>query len=416
MVTDLTRRRVVITGMGCITPLGHDTATTWAAMREGRSGVAPITAFDARDLPARIAAEVKDFDPVAAVGRKEARRTSRSIQFALVAAAEAVAHGGLDIAAEGDDVGVIVACGIGGLEIIERAAHTYRDQGYRRISPFASTAMLADMSAGMIAMEYGARGPNFAVVSACASGGNAVGEAAEQIRRGDAVAMLAGGTEAGITGVGMAIFCAVQALSRRNDEPERASRPFDRDRDGFVAGEGAAVLLLEDLEHARARGATVHAELVGYGASADASHITQPEPGGRGARLCIERALRKAGRGPADVGYVNAHGTGTELNDAAESRALRAVFGEHIEHVPVSSTKSMTGHLIGAAGALEAMVCVLAIRDGFLPPTINLDNPDPECDLNHVAHVGRAAQPRLALSTSFGFGGHNSCLAVAAAD
>ncbi|GAC1342314.1 MAG: beta-ketoacyl-ACP synthase II [Candidatus Dormibacteria bacterium] len=416
MASEQAPRRVVITGMGCITPLGHDTATTWAALREGRSGVAAVTGVDAGELPSRNAAEVKDFDPVAAVGRKEARRTSRNIQFALVAAAEAVADSGLDIAAEGDDVGVIVASGVGGLEVIERAAYTYRDQGYRRISPFASTAMLADMAAGMIAMEYGARGPNFAVVSACASGGNAVGEAGEQIRRGDAVAMLAGGAEAALTGVGMGIFCAVQALSRRNDEPERASRPFDRDRDGFVAAEGAAVLLLEEREHALARGATIHAELVGYGASADASHITQPEPGGRGARLCIERALRKAGRGPADVDYVNAHGTGTQLNDAAESQALRTVLGEHTDRVPVSSTKSMTGHLLGAAGALEAMVCALAIRDHFLPPTINLDNPDPACSLNHVAKVGRNAQPRLALSTSFGFGGHNSCLAIAAAD
>ncbi|MDQ6747792.1 MAG: beta-ketoacyl-ACP synthase II [Candidatus Dormibacteraeota bacterium] len=416
MAPDQTPRRVVITGMGCITPLGHDAASTWAAMREGQSGVAPVRGFDASDLPSRIAAEVKDFDAVAAVGRKEARRTSRNIQFALVAAAEAVAHSGLDIAAEGDEVGVIVASGVGGFEVIERASYTYRDQGYRRISPFASTAMLADMAAGMIAMEYGARGPNFAVVSACASGGNSVGEAAETIKRGDAVAMLAGGTEAALTGVGMGIFCAVQALSRRNDAPERASRPFDRDRDGFVAAEGAAVLVLEEREHALARGATIHAELVGYGASADASHITQPEPEGRGARLCIERALRKAGRTAADVGYVNAHGTSTQLNDAAESHALRAVLGEHTSSIPVSSTKSMTGHLLGAAGALEAMVCVWAMRDQFLPPTINLENPDPECDLNHVALVGRAATPRLALSTSFGFGGHNSCLAIAAAD
>ena len=311
---------------------------------------------------------------------------------------------------------MIIASGVGGLAIAEKAVRAFDEGGYRRVSAFAAAGMLVDMPAGMVAADVGAKGPNFAIVSACASSAHAIGEAAEQIRRGDAVVALAGGTEGSITPVGMAMYCVIGALSRRNDDPAAGSRPFDRDRDGFVTGEGAAILVLEELGHARARGARIYGELVGYGATADAAHITQPDPSGRQAARCISLALARAGRSPGEVGYVNAHGTGTPLNDPAETRALKlALGGEAGSTVPVSSTKSMTGHLTGAAGALEAMITIMAIHDGFLPPTINLDHPDPECDLNHVAHVGRAAPGlALALSTSFGFGGHNACLAFAA--
>ncbi len=408
------RRRVAVTGLGCISPLGNDRRHTWQALCEGRSGIGPISLFDASDLPTRIAGEVKGFNPAATFGVAEARRTSRAIQLGMVAAREAVCDSALDIGPIGDEVAVLMASGVGGIEFVERASLAYRDRGYKRVSPYAATSMLVDMPAGMIATDVGARGPNFAIVSACASGAHAIGEAAEQIRRGDAVAALAGGTEGAITGVGMAMYCIIGALSRRNDEPERASRPFDRGRDGFVAAEGAAVLVLEDWDHAVGRGARVYAELAGYGATADAGHVTQPEAQGTGARRCVERALGRAGLSPADVGYVNAHGTGTPLNDVAETRAMHAVFGERATAVPMSSTKSMTGHLMGASGALEALVAVLAISEGFLPPTINLEDPDPECDLDYVPLTGRPALPAATLSTSFGFGGHNACLAFRA--
>ncbi len=410
------RVRVVVTGMGCLSPVGNDRPSTWTALREGRSGIAPITLFDPTGLPSRIIGEVKGFDAAAVLGIKEVRRTSRPVLLGVAAAREAVADSGLDIAPIADDVAVIVASGIGGMEVLERASVNYHERGHKAVSAYTAMAMLVDMPAGMIASDTGARGPNFAIVSACASGSHAIGEAAEQIRRGDAVAALAGGTEAAICGVGMASFGVMGALSRRNDEPERASRPFDRDRDGFVAAEGAAVLVLEEREHARARGARIYAELVGYGATADAGHPTQPDAEGRGSRRCMERALARAGCSPADVDYVNAHGTGTPLNDVAETRAMHAVFGDHAGRVPISSTKSMTGHLLGAAGALEALVAVMAIHDGFVPPTINLDNPDPLCDLDYVPHIGREQPVRLALSTSFGFGGHNACLGFAAHD
>ncbi len=408
------RVRVVVTGMGCLTPVGNDRPTTWTALCEGRSGIAPITLFDPTGLPSRIIGEVKGFDGVAVFGAKEARRTSRPVLLGIVAAREAVADSGLDIGPIADDVAVIVASGIGGMEVLERASVNYHERGHKAVSAYTAMAMLVDMPAGMIATDTGARGPNFAIVSACASGSHAIGEAAEQIRRGDAVAALAGGTEAAICGVGMAAFGVMGALSRRNDEPQRASRPFDLDRDGFVAAEGAAVLVLEEREHARARGARIYAELVGYGATADAGHPTQPDADGRGSRRCMERTLARARCSPVDVDYVNAHGTGTPLNDAAETLAMHAVFGDHASRVPISSTKSMTGHLLGAAGALEAIVAVMAVYDGVVPPTINLDTPDPRCDLDYVPHTGRELPVGVALSTSFGFGGHNACLAFAA--
>jgi len=408
------RVRVVVTGLGAISPIGNDRHATWQAAREGRSGIDHIELFDASPLPVRIAGEVKGFDAAEALGRKEARRSSRAIQYAMVAAREAAADSGLDIPAESEEVGVCLASGVGGLEVLERSVVTLINEGPRRVSPFTVPAMIADMPAGMVSIDLGAKGPNFAVVSACASGAHAIGEGAEWIRRGDAVAVIAGGTEGAVTPIGIATFAAMQALSTRNDEPQRASRPFDKGRDGFVMAEGAAVMVLEELSHAQARGATIYAEVAGYGATADASHITQPDGNGDGARRCMARALQRAGIEPSEIGYINAHGTSTSLNDVAETRAIRSVFGDAADAIPVSSTKSMTGHLLGAAGALEGFFSVMAIHDQYLPPTINLDEPDPECDLDYVPHVGRAASPRYVLSTSFGFGGHNACLVFAA--
>jgi 3-oxoacyl-[acyl-carrier-protein] synthase II len=386
---------------------------SWAAIRSGRSGIAGITHFDSSILPVHIAGEVKGFDAGAIFGGKEARRGTAHVHFAMAAAREAVNDSGLDIAAESADVGVLIASGIGGLEVIERATRTLDTEGVRRVSPFAAAMALVDMAPGMVAIDLGARGPNMAVVSACASGADAIGQAGSWIRQGDAVAVLAGGTEAGITATGIAMFAAARALSARNADPEHASRPFDRDRDGFVAAEGSAVFVLEEREHALARGATIYGELVGYAAAADAYHITAPDPSGAGAVLCVRRALERAGVRPEDIQYINAHGTGTPLNDLAETRAIKEVFGAAAYQVAISSSKSMTGHMLGAAGAFESMVTLLAMRDSFIPPTINLDNPDPECDLDYVPHTGRAADVRLAMSTSFGFGGHNACVVFA---
>jgi 3-oxoacyl-[acyl-carrier-protein] synthase II len=408
--------RVVITGVGAVTPLGLDAESSWQACRAGRSGIGPITLFDAAALPTRIAGEATGFDPEPIVGRKEVRRSARCTQMAISAAREAIEDSGLDVRSLAEQVGVLVASGVGGLEVLERASLALHQSGVRRVSPFTVPAMIADMPAGMLAIDSGAKGPNLAVVSACASGTHALGEAAEWIRRGDATAVLAGGTEASITNLGIGSFNAMQALSTRNDEPERASRPFDKDRDGFVMGEGAGVVVLESYEHARSRGARLYAELVGYGATADAGHITQPDENGDGARRCIVRALARAHRDAADVDYINAHGTGTPLNDSAETRAVKAALGDAASVIPMSSTKSMHGHLLGAAGAVEAILTVLAIRDEFMPPTINLDEPDPECDLDYVPNVGRHKRIDLALSTSYGFGGHNACLALARVD
>ncbi len=409
-MADTPRSRVVVTGIGMITPLGHSVAATWDAVRCGRSGVGPITHFDAAGFPSRIAGEVKQFDAAAVIGAKEARRMSRPILLAMAAAREAVADSRLEIAPMAAQVAVCIGSGIGGLDVIERATRVVDSAGPSRVSPFAAAAALVDMAPGMVAIDLGARGPNIAVVSACATGADAIGQGAGWIRRGDATAVLAGGTEAAVTATGMAIFGAARALSTRNSEPERASRPFDRERDGFVAAEGAAVLVLEERDHALARGAQVYGEVAGYSATADAHHITAPDPSAEGAVRCMRTALARAGLEPADVDYVNAHGTGTELNDVAETRAFKAVFGERAPTVPISSTKSMTGHLLGAAGAFEAIVTLLAMRDGFIPPTINLENPDPECDLDYVPQVGRAAPLHHTISTSFGFGGHNACL------
>lgn len=399
--------------MGAVSPVGNSAPESWESLRAGRGGIAPITHFDASKLPVRIAGEVKGFDAAALFGTKEARRGTPHVHFAMAAAREAVQHSGLDIAAESTDIGVLIASGIGGLEVIEKTTRVLDTEGARRVSPFAAAMALVDMAPGMVSIDLGARGPNMAVVSACASGADAIGQASNWVRQGDAVAVLAGGTEAGITSTGIAMFAAARALSARNDDPAHASRPFDRDRDGFVAAEGSAVLVLEEREHALARGATIYAELLGYAASADAYHITAPEPSGDGAIRCVRRALERAGLGVEDIQYINAHGTGTPLNDLAETRAFKAVFGEQAYKVPISSTKSMTGHMLGAAGVFEAMVTILAMCDGFLPPTINLENADPECDLDYVPNVGRAVDAQLAMTTSFGFGGHNACLVFA---
>jgi 3-oxoacyl-[acyl-carrier-protein] synthase II len=406
-------RRVVVTGMGAVSPVGSSAPASWESLRAGRGGIAPITHFDASRLPVRIAGEVKGFDAAATFGTKEARRGTPHVHYAMAAAREAALDSGLDIGAESTEIGVLIASGIGGLEVIENTTRILDAEGARRVSPFAAAMALVDMAPGMVSIDLGARGPNMAVVSACASGADAIGQASNWIRQGDVVAVLAGGTEAGITSTGIAMFAAARALSTRNDDPEHASRPFERDRDGFVAAEGSAVLVLEEREHAIARGATIHAELLGYAASADAYHITAPEPGGDGAIRCVRRALERAGVRPEDIEYINAHGTGTQLNDLAETRAIKQVFGDSAYLVPISSTKSMTGHMLGAAGVFEAMVTVLAMRDGFLPPTINLENPDPACDLDYVPNVGRAVNARLAMTTSFGFGGHNACLVFA---
>ncbi len=409
--------RVVVTGMGCLSPLGNNVATTWEAILEGRSGIGTITQFDASDLPVKIAGEVKGFDGDELIGRKQARRMSRFSQFAVAVTDEALTDSGLDLSEmDRDRVGVLIASGVGGLREIEEANHILEHQGHRRISPFVVPMMIGDMAAGNVAIHFDLRGPNFGLVSACASGAHAIGEAAEIIRRGDADVMVAGGSEACITPLAVASFVAARALSDSDADPCTVSRPFDRDRTGFVIAEGAAVLILESEAHARTRGAQVLAVVAGYGAGADAYHMTAPEPTGRGAVASMRRALDRAGLEPAELGYLNAHGTSTALNDRAEAGAVQQVFNSHSDHLPVSSTKSMTGHLLGAAGALESVVCVKAIGTGMIPPTINLDNPDEDCRLDHVTGGPRTVEVRSALNNSFGFGGHNASLVFTAAD
>ncbi len=403
--------RVAITGLGAVTPLGLDVPTTWQALLAGQSGIGPITHFDASAMRCQIAGELKGFEPEAAIGRKEARRTDRFVQMAIVAAQEALADADLTID-DGNrtEVGVMVGSGIGGIETLVEQINVLQTRGPDRVSPFLVPMFIVDLVAGEIAIRVGAQGPNYSIVSACSTSAHCIGEAAEVIRRGDAVAMLAGGSEAGVVPIGVAGFAAMRALSERNDAPERASRPFDAARDGFVMGEGAGVVVLEDLEYAQARGARIYGEVLGYGATDDAYHITAPSEGGEGAVRAMRIALKKARLEPGDVGYVHAHGTSTPLNDKLETQALKTVFGRAAYDVPVSSTKSMTGHLLGAAGAVEAIVCVLAIRDGKLPPTINYEHPDPECDLDYVPNVARERRVDVALTNSLGFGGHNCTL------
>ena len=404
------RRRVVITGLGTINPLGHDAAATWDAVHAGRSGAGPITLFDAAGYETRIAAEVKGLDPVALFGRKEARRMARMTQLALAAAGQALADTALGDGFDRARAGVVVGSGMGALDPIAEAAETLAARGPGRVSPFFVPMMLADTPAAIISIAHGLTGPNLAVYSACASGNSALGEAAAMIRRGAADLMLAGGTEACVLPLALAGFGVMGAISRRNDAPERASRPFDAGRDGFVVAEGAAVLVLEAREHALARGAHIYGELLGYGSSADAFHITTPHETGAGAAAAMAAALADAGLSPGDVDYVNAHGTSTPHNDRTETAAIKRVFGERAYALPVSSTKSMTGHLLGAAGALEAILCLLALRDGLIPPTINYEQPDPDCDLDYVPNVARPAALRVVMSNAFGLGGHNATL------
>jgi 3-oxoacyl-[acyl-carrier-protein] synthase II len=403
--------RVVVTGTGALTSLGHSTRETWEAVKAGRSGVRRIQAFDPSGSPSQVASELFDFKPETRLDRKDARRMSRFVQFAMVATREAIEESGLQITERNrDQVGVLVGSAIGGLEQIEEAHTILKERGPSRISPFTVPMMIADMGAGQISIALGARGPNFCTVSACASGAHAIGEAFEIIRRGDATAMIAGGSEACVTQLALAAFCAVRAVSTRKVEPSQASRPFDIERDGFVMGEGAGIVILEALDSALKRDAPILAEVVGYAATADASHITAPDPVGAGAAQAMKRTLEKARVAPSEVSYINAHGTATQLGDVAETLAVKDIFGEAAYRIPISSTKSMLGHLLGAAGSVEAVISVKAIQEGVAPPTINLDHPDPQCDLDYIPDGARELDIKLALSNSFGFGGHNASL------
>ena len=403
--------RVVVTGMGCISPLGNDLSSTWAALLQGESGVDQITHFDTSDFKTKIAAEVKGFNAREALGVKLARRTDRFTQLALVAADQAIKDSALDITDHNSDrIGVIFGTGIGGLGSLVSEGEKYLKKGPRRVSPFLIPMMLPDIAPGQIAIRFGIRGPNMAIVTACASGTNAIGEAAEVIKRGTSDVIIAGGTEAAIVTLAVAGFSVMDAISTRNEDPARASRPFDLNRDGFVIGEGAAALVLESFEHARSRGATIIAEIAGYASSNDAFHISAPAENGVGAAICMKLALEDSNLSPDKIDYINAHGTSTKLNDANETAAIKTVFGEYAYKIPVSSTKSMTGHLLGAAGALEATFCIMAMNKGIIPPTINYETPDPECDLDYVQNNARPASLEYVMSNSFGFGGHNACL------
>ncbi|MCL4535904.1 MAG: beta-ketoacyl-ACP synthase II [Bacteroidetes bacterium] len=409
-------RRVVVTGFGAITPLGLDANSTWEALITGKSGADYITKFDTSNIETKIAAEVKGFDPAQYIDRKEARRMDRYIQLAVAATAQAFQQANLKVdAGNADEIGVIIGSGIGGISTLSDQFKVFFDRGPSRVSPFLVTMMINNMAAGHTAIAFGLRGPNFAVVSACATGAHAIGEAYHTIRRGDAIAMIAGGSEAAVVPLGIAAFNNMRALSVRNDEPARASRPFDAERDGFVLGEGGCVLLLEDREYALRRGAEPLAEVVGYGASSDASHVTAPADGGAGAALAMRRALRSAGLEPGAIDYINAHGTSTQLNDKTETEAIKSVFGQLAYKIPVSSIKSMTGHLLAAAGSLEAFTCIQVIRTGIIPPTINYEHADPDCDLDYVPNVARKAGVDIAMSNSMGFGGHNVSLILARA-
>jgi 3-oxoacyl-[acyl-carrier-protein] synthase II len=410
----MSKRRIVITGMGAVTPLGLDVSTSWANLIAGKSGVSSITSWDASKYACRFAAQVKDFEPRKYFfNEKDARRADRYSQLAMASAKEAVKHGGLDPEQlQLDRVGVLVGSGIGGLESLGRQDEVLLTKGPGRVSPFMIPMMISNMAAGLISMEFGFAGPNFSVVTACATSNNCIGEAWRLIRDDEADVILAGGSEAACVPLGMSGFAAMRALSTRNDEPERASRPFDKDRDGFVLGEGAGVVIVEELEHAKKRGATILAELTGYGLTADAYHMTSPAPGGAGAVKAMQHTLKRAGLPVEKIDYINAHGTSTPVGDVAETEAIKAVFGAHAKKLAVSSTKSMTGHLLGAAGAAEIIFCIKAIEQNILPPTINLDNPDPACDLDYVPHKARETRIDTAMSNSFGFGGHNATLLV----
>ena len=409
METPAASRRVVVTGLGTVTSLGHDVETFWTNLLAGRCGIRRVTLFDPSEFACQIGAEVSNWDAAQHMDPKEARRNDRYTHFGFVAAKQAVKDAGLEMAGEdGDRVGVMIGSGIGGMFTYETQLRVLFERGPRKVSPFTIPSLIGNMCAGLVAIDIGARGPNFGLVSACATGTHAIGEAAHAIRRGDADVMIAGGSEAAITPFAYASFCAMKAMSTRNDSPQTASRPFDRNRDGFVMGEGAGVLVLESLAHAQARGARIYCELAGYAATCDAFHITQPDPEGKGLSMAMKRALASAAVAPEAVDYINAHGTSTPYNDKFETLAIKRVFGEHARKVAVSSTKSMTGHLLGAAGGIESIISVKTIQTGRIAPTINLEEPDPDCDLDYVPNEARAMQVRTVLSNNLGFGGQNA--------
>jgi 3-oxoacyl-[acyl-carrier-protein] synthase II len=412
MAENISDRRVVITGLGLVTPVGHTTHEVWQNLLAGKSGVEKITHFDASGYDCQIAAEVKNFDPTPHFpSPKEIRRTDRFSQFGIAAGHRALLDSGLDLAKENtDEIGVFIGSGIGGLSTTEEQHKVLLQKGPGRLSPFMIPMLILNIGSGLFSMYYKLRGPNLATCSACATSNHAIGEAWRTIKMGDASVMFAGGTEATIVTLGIGGFCAMRAMSTRNDEPHRASRPFDAGRDGFIMGEGAGVVVLEELGHAKARGAKIYCELVGYGNTADANHITSPAPEGEGAARCMKMALRNARLNPSDISYINAHGTSTPVGDVAETQAIKSVFGDHAKKLAVSSSKSMTGHMLGAAGGVEMAICALAIQNDAVPPTINLDNPDPECDLDYVPHTARQMKVEAIVNNSFGFGGHNATL------
>ncbi|MBB6217809.1 3-oxoacyl-[acyl-carrier-protein] synthase II [Anaerosolibacter carboniphilus] len=407
------KKRVVVTGIGAITPIGTGKDSFWTALKAGKSGIDKITKFDASEYDTQIAAEVKDFDPNVYIDKKEAKRMDRFTQFAVAASKMALEDAALNV----DEVdayrfGVVLGSGIGGIETLEREHEKLMTKGPGRVSPFFIPMMISNIGAGQVSMAFGAKGPNTTIVTACASSTNSIGEAFRIIQRGDADIMITGGAEASITPLSVAGFCSMKAMSTRNDDPAAASRPFDKDRDGFVMGEGAGILIVEELEHAIKRGANIYAEVVGYGMSADAYHITAPAPEGEGAARSMKNALNDANISPEDIDYINAHGTSTPYNDKFETMAIKSLFGDHAYKLAVSSTKSMTGHLLGAAGGIEAIACIMAINESFLPPTINYTTPDPECDLDYVANHGKERNVRYTLSNSLGFGGHNASIII----
>ncbi len=405
--------RVVVTGMGVVSPIGLTVDAFWEALIAGRGGAGPITRFDASSMEVRIAAELKGFDPSLYMDPKDIKRADPFVQYAMAAAKQAHAHAGLSQASvDPHRFGVIIGSGIGGITTLEAQHTVLMNKGPGRVSPFFVPMMIVDMASGAVSMEFGAKGSNYATVSACASGAHAIGESFRLVRDGDLDIVITGGAEAAITPLSMAGFASMKAVSPRNDDPGRASRPFDRDRDGFVMGEGAGVVVLESLDHARSRGAKVLCEVIGYGSTADAYHMTAPAPGGEGAARAIDLALKSAGIAPTEVDYINAHGTSTQLNDKFETTAIHTVFGEHARRLCVSSTKSMTGHLLGAAGGVELIACVMATLEDVVPPTINYENPDPECDLDYIPNEARRCKVRCAVSNSLGFGGHNVSLVV----
>jgi 3-oxoacyl-[acyl-carrier-protein] synthase II len=415
MTQHTTTPRVVVTGLGALTPLGQGIAPTWRAILGGVSGAGPITAFDATAFDVRIACQVNDFDPTATIDRRLAKHLDRFAQLALAAAQMAVQDAGLTITPElAPDVGVVIGSGIGGMATWEKNHTALVEKGPGRVSPYLIPMMISDMAAGVVSMTIGAKGPNMSIVTACASSANAIGEATEMIRRGAAKLIISGGAEATVTPLSIAGFANMKALSTRNDDPQHASRPFDRTRDGFVMGEGAGIVVLEELEHAKARGAQIYGEILGYGATGDAYHMTAPDPVGTGASAAMRLALKQAGLGLDQIEYINAHGTSTPANDRIETLAIKQVFGDLAYRIPVSSTKSMTGHLLGAAGAIEVIFCLLGMRDRVIPATINYTEPDPECDLDYVPNTPRESPFRIAMSNSLGFGGHNASLIVGA--